>query len=645
MSHVRSRAEELLSACRTHGQRFLAYRRGSLRRQALVGVALAPVFAASLLAAFWARYENEFGASAWGAFRQLLPYALAAKVACFAAAGLLRGWNRFVAFQDVLAICKAAALASLTIAALKYGLLQGVGVPRTVFVLDFLFTVTAIGGLRSVARILTERQSLGLGGAGRIATIIVGANDSGEALLRAIRRDPRSPYRVVGFTTENRSLLRTSISAVPVLGPVEKTCQIAARLDVREALIAAGELPGKQVRELIEEGARCGVSLKVMPSWGQMLSGQLHLQPRKVEIDDLLRREPVQLDQTALRGWLAGRTVLVTGSAGSIGSELCRQLLAFAPAKMVLVDRSETGQFFLERELASRAGDVRIEVALADLNDRRRMRAVFDEHAPDVVLHAAAYKHVPLMERHPGEALKNIVFATQGVADLAEEHGVDSFVMISTDKAVNPTNVMGCCKRVAELYVQSLASASTTRFVTVRFGNVLDSAGSVVPIFRDQIAAGGPITVTHPDIVRYFMTIPEASQLVLQAGAMGRGGEIFVLDMGEPVRIVELARDMIRLSGLVVGEDIEIEFSGLRPGEKLYEELLIEGERHLPTTHAKILVAEGALADEATLQRIEQLRLLADASRAEVVEALNRIVPQYAPSDLVLKRAAFRQAA
>lgn len=645
MRRYRERFEEFASFALSRGRMFVAYRRGSLPRQAFVAFALSLVFAICLFAAFWARYENDFDGEAWASFVGLLPYVLAAKLVFFSAAGLLRGWNRFVAFQDVLAIGKAAALASLTIAVTKYAFLQNLPVPRTVFVLDFLFTVTAIGALRSVARILTERRSLVPGGQGRIPTIIVGANDSGEALLRAIRKDPRSPYRVVGFTTENKSLLRTSISGVPVLGPIERTCKIAARLDVRDALIAAGELPGRQVRDLVEEGRRCGVSLKVMPSWGQMLSGQLRLQPRKVEIDDLLRRDPVQLDQTALRGWLAGRTVLVTGSAGSIGSELCRQLLAFSPAKLVVVDRSETGQFFLDRELASRAGDVRIEVALADLNDRRRMRTIFEQHRPDVVLHAAAYKHVPLMEKHPGEALKNIVFATMGVADLAEEHGVDSFVMISTDKAVNPTNVMGCCKRVAELYVQSLANASSTRFVTVRFGNVLDSAGSVVPIFRDQIAAGGPVTVTHPDIVRYFMTIPEASQLVLQAGAMGRGGEIFVLDMGEPVRIVELARDMIRLSGLVEGEDVAIEFSGLRPGEKLYEELLVEGERHLPTTHRKILIAEGPVADEATLQRIEQLRLLADAGRPEIVDALNRIVPQYGPSDLILSRIAFRQAA
>jgi FlaA1/EpsC-like NDP-sugar epimerase len=626
-------------------RRFTAYRQGSLLRQAFVGAALSPVFAACLLAAFWVRFDTGFDARAWASFEQLLPNVLFAKLVFFALAGLLRGWNRFVAFQDLLAIGKAAALAALTIAVAKYAFLQGLPVPRTVFVLDLLFTVTAVGSLRSVARILTERRSLLPGGQSRIPTIIVGANDSGEALLRAIRKDPRSPYRVVGFTTENRSLLRTSISGVPVLGPIERTCQIAARLDVREALIAAGELPGKQVRDLVEEGRRCGVRLKVMPSWGQMLSGQLRLQPRKVEIDDLLRREPVQLDQSALRDWLAGRTVLVTGSAGSIGSELCRQLLAFSPAKLVVVDRSETGQFFLDRELASRAGDVRIEAALADLNDRRRMRTLFEQHRPDVVLHAAAYKHVPLMEKHPGEALKNIVFATTAMADLAEEQGVDSFVMISTDKAVNPTNVMGCCKRVAELYVQSLANASSTRFVTVRFGNVLDSAGSVVPIFRDQIAAGGPVTVTHPDVVRYFMTIPEASQLVLQAGAMGRGGEIFALDMGEPVRIVELARDMIRLSGLVEGEDVAIEFTGLRPGEKLYEELLVEGERHLPTKHRKILIAEGRVADETTLRRIEQLRLLADAGRPEIVDALNRIVPQYAPSDLILSRTAFRQAA
>ncbi len=304
--------------------------------------------------------------------------------------------------------------------------------------------------------------------------------------------------------------------------------------------------------------------------------------------------------------------ILVTGSAGSIGSEICRQLLQFSPQRLVLLDRAETAQFFLERELRPLAGKKQIEVCIADVLDEARMRRVLMQHRPHVIFHAAAYKHVPLMECHPQEAVRNIVSATRRLADLAMDYHSDSLVMISTDKAVNPTSVMGACKRVAELYVQSLADRSSTRFVTVRFGNVLDSAGSVVQLFRQQIAAGGPVTVTDPEMRRYFMTIPEASRLVIQAGAIGQSGQILVLDMGEPVRIVDLAADMIRLSGLRVGEDVAIEFVGLRPGEKLYEELHIPGERLLPTSHPKIIVAERRRTNVAHMQSaIDQLERLA----------------------------------
>ncbi len=345
---------------------------------------------------------------------------------------------------------------------------------------------------------------------------------------------------------------------------------------------------------LLVAGARCVPRL--VEDWRQQAAHRRiasRKQPRPVAAADLLAREPIELDDPAVHKWIAGRRVLVTGAAGSIGSELCRQLLLLAPAKLVLVDRSETGQFFLERELRELCPDADVDVAMADVADGDRLWHVFDEHRPQIVVHAAAYKHVPMMESHPGEAVKNIVLATRTLADLADEFDCEAFVLISTDKAVNPTSVMGSCKRLAEQYVEARAASSACRFVTVRFGNVLDSAGSVVPIFREQIARGGPVTVTHPDMVRYFMTIPEAAQLVLQAGAMGRGGEIFVLDMGRPVRIVDLARSMIRLSGLRVGEDVEIHFTGLRPGEKLFEELYGAGEERRPTAHPKIMAAAG----------------------------------------------------
>jgi FlaA1/EpsC-like NDP-sugar epimerase len=351
-----------------------------------------------------------------------------------------------------------------------------------------------------------------------------------------------------------------------------------------------------------------------------------------VAIEDLLRREPVKLELDNIRQWIDNRVLLVTGSAGSIGSEICRQLLQFSPKRLIMLDRWETGQFYLEQELNRLRRDVQIDVQIADLLNEKRVREILESCRPDIIFHAAAYKHVPLMEKHPCEALRNIVLATRTLANLAMQCKVDSFVMVSTDKAVNPTNVMGACKRVAELYVQSLAGQSSCRFVTVRFGNVLDSSGSVVPIFRQQIARGGPVTVTDPGIVRYFMTIPEASRLVIQAGIIGNGGEILVLDMGEPMRIVDLATDMIRLSGLEVGRDVEIVFIGLRPGEKLFEELHYADAKYLPTRHPKILVLGGGRRDPKELHAsVDRLLNLGDDDPWLIVNHLRKLVPEYKP--------------
>jgi FlaA1/EpsC-like NDP-sugar epimerase len=365
-----------------------------------------------------------------------------------------------------------------------------------------------------------------------------------------------------------------------------------ARYAIRQILVAQGDLAGAALRRLVNDASRAGCEVRVLPNYRQLIDGNVTLQPRAVSIEDLLQREPVRLAIDDIRHWIDGRVIMVTGSAGSIGSEICRQLLQFAPEKIVAVDRAETALFFLERELRPLQGKNHIDFCIADVLDELRIQQLFMQYRPHVVFHAAAYKHVPLMEQHPQEAVRNIVTATRQLADTAKDFQVESFVMISTDKAVNPTSMMGACKRVAELYVQSLAGSRSTRFVTVRFGNVLDSAGSVVQLFRQQIATGGPVTVTDPEMRRFFMTIPEASRLVIQAGAIGQSGQILLLDMGEPVRIVDLAADMIRLSGLRVGDDIAIQFTGLRPGEKLYEELHIPGERLLPTSHPKIIVAD-----------------------------------------------------
>jgi FlaA1/EpsC-like NDP-sugar epimerase len=582
--------------------------------------------------AYWLRFESEFWQQEPSRFLATLSVVVTIKTAVYLKYRVYHGCTRYVSFQDLMVLTKATTLAAGLIAIVDYLFLPGLTVPRSVFLFDWAITIIAVGGLRSFARMIAERDTL-LSLHGGVPVFIVGANDSGETLLRAIRRDSSLGYRVVGFIAEKEESLQGYIAGVPVLGMLENTCELALNYNVNEVLITAGELPGQQVRTLVNDGKQSGVTVKVLPSYEQILHGKVDLRPRTVSIEDLLRREPVQLHVRELHHWLDDRVLLVTGSAGSIGSEICRQLLQFSPEKLVLVDQSETGQFFLERELRSLAPELDIQVCIGDVCDSARMQRLFLRHKPEIVFHAAAYKHVPLMESNPEEAIKNITLASRLLADLSNQCNVQSFVMISTDKAVNPTSVMGTCKRVAELYVQALAAVSDCRFVTVRFGNVLDSAGSVVPVFREQIGRGGPVTVTHPDMLRYFMTIPEASQLVIQAGAMGQGGEIFVLDMGEPVRIVNLAEDLIRLSGLRVGDDIEIVFNGTRPGEKLFEELHADGEAHKSTSHPKIMVAASAPSELREIRsRVDEINALVGSDISEIIASLKVIVPEFGSS-------------
>lgn len=598
---------------------------------AFLALASWPLFALVYFSSYWLRFEGDLGGRQLDLFLTTFAWVACLKVLAFYYFHVYQGWGKYVTFHDLTLLLKAATASSFAILLMDFLLYPGVSTPRSVFLMDWSLTIATVGGIRWLMRLLEEREASGWFSHDQTPALIVGANDSGEALLRAIRRNPRLTYRVVGFIAENLRAVDSQIGGVPVIGQLADTCELAQQLGVADVFITAGELAGQQVRQLVDRAREAQITVRVLPSYEQLLSGTVDLRPRKVSIEDLLRREPVRLNMAELHRWIDDRVLLVTGSAGSIGSEICRQLLQFSPRRLVLVDRSENGQFFLERELRQVAPDLDIRVCLGDVTDAERMRVLFQTHRPDVVFHAAAYKHVPLMEAHPGEAIKNIVLATKHLADQAEASGVGSFVMISTDKAVNPTSVMGACKRVAELYVQAKAAESRCQFVTVRFGNVLDSAGSVVPLFRQQIAAGGPVTVTHPEMVRFFMTIPEASQLVIQAGAMGRGGEIFVLDMGEPVKIVDLARDMIRLSGLELGKDIDIQFVGQRPGEKLFEELNCGGERHRPTSHAKIMVAESSCADLDVLQgALEQIQRIADGAPLPIIGALQNIVPQYA---------------
>jgi len=424
----------------------------------------------------------------------------------------------------------------------------------------------------------------------------------------------------------------TEINGIPVLGTVDDLPSICKKRSIDEIAIAIPSASRKQLRRVVQVCQGTKIRFSTVPSLMDIAAGKLQVsQMRDVDINDLLGREVVNLDMEQIRVFLKDKVILVTGAGGSIGSEMCRQVCAFEPRKLLLLEQAENPLFFVERELRSSFPAMPLESIIADITDRVRIEQLFDCYRPQVVIHAAAHKHVPLMEQNPGEAIKNNIIGTRTIADTADAFGAECFVMISTDKAVNPTSIMGSSKRVAEMYIQDLNETSKTHFVTVRFGNVLGSNGSVVPIFKQQIAAGGPVTVTHPEMRRYFMTIPEASQLVLQAAAMGQGGEIFVLDMGEPVKIVDLARELITLSGFRPGEDIEIEFTGLRPGEKLFEELSIEGENMAATRHPKIAVWRNIPKDRETLRvGIERLLKVAHSQdRSQIVRILKELVPNF----------------
>ena len=609
-------------------------------REISTAVFTAALLAAVYYAAYWLRFEGRPDALYERTMLQTLPLVVLLKTAAFVGFRLHRGWRRFVTFHDLVVIAEATTLGTFLLVMADRFFFPEHSVPRGIVLLDWGATLILFCILRGASRSIHERyRGLLSPNAVKRRALIVGADSVGEGLLRAMRIDKRHPFQVVGFIDHDGRGVGDVIGGVPVVGSLEQLPACVRRHAVDELFILSGDLPGVRVRDVVEQCRSLGVHVSMLPSYGQMLSGQLEFKPRDISIDDLLRRQPVSLETNEIRSWLAGRVLMVTGSAGSIGSEICRQLLQFGPARLVLVDRWENGQYALERQLRALAPGVAVDIRIADVNDVPRMRRLFADYLPEVVFHAAAYKHVPLMEQNPGEAVKNIVATTRVLADLADELGVRAFVQISTDKAVNPTSVMGTCKRVAELYVQSLAERSACRFVTVRFGNVLNSAGSVVPLFCEQIAAGGPVTITDLRMERFFMTIPEAAQLVIQAGAMGQGGEIFVLDMGEPVRIVDLAHDMIRLSGLRIGHDIEVKEVGLRPGEKLFEELNVEGEVHQPTKHPKIRIAQRAsqLSADEIAQGVDELQSLADESHEQIIAQLSRLVGEYKP-DLIAAR-------
>jgi FlaA1/EpsC-like NDP-sugar epimerase len=617
-------------------------------RRVLIVLVHMGLFALSFLLAFGLAYNFRVFTyeTDWFAdlFLPMLPIILAIKLIIFWRSGLYYGWWRYVSLQDLLRIMNAALVSTIVFIGIFWlgtyssqeiykplAALPMSDFRQSVFLLDWACTIALVTGVRVAVRLYHEEFSQIPGGR-LIRLLIVGAGNAGESALREIHRMHVEQYDVIGLIDDDPTKHGASIFGCKVLGGTDRLRALCDKHQVDQVLLAMPSVSPKDVRRVVESCQGTNVRFLTLPAMADLIAGRVKVsQIRDVDINDLLGREAVKLDTGAISEYVQNKVVLITGAGGSIGSEMCRQVARFKPGRLVLVEQAENALFHIERELRSNFSEIDITAYVCDIYDRKRVNQIFAAERPAVVYHAAAHKHVPLMELNPAEAIKNNVFGTKNCADAAATCGCQKFVMISTDKAVNPTSIMGCSKRVAEMYIQSISEPGRTQFVTVRFGNVLGSNGSVVPIFKEQIARGGPVTVTHADMRRYFMTIPESSQLVMQAAAIGKGGEIFLLDMGEPVKIVDLARDLITLSGFTPGEDIEIVFSGIRPGEKLFEELSVKGEDLTPTSHEKIAVWKRVAVKRETIEsHLEELAKLADCDDGQKIrQALKRIVPEY----------------
>ncbi|NCA81153.1 MAG: polysaccharide biosynthesis protein [Opitutae bacterium] len=606
-------------------------------------------FAASLILAYSIRFSLDIPAVEWRRILFLLPWLLPVKALVFLAAGVYRGMWRYTSIPDALRLAKASALATLTLMTGLTILQQFKGYPRSVFLADCIFTLFFCGGFRIGIRMLCTKQGSLLKFWNRddddslpvrqVRLLILGAGDAAASIIREIQGNPRSRYDVVACVDDDVRKHGQTLLEVPVRAPISRLLFFVSRFQADEILIAMPSVVGNDMRQVVSACKASGLPFKTLPSLGSLVDGKVTVSDvREVKYEDILGRSPVQLDYAGIGRCLTGKTVAVTGAGGSIGSELCRQILRFNPGALVLIEANEFNLYQIEMELRTENRFEALHPVLGRVQDRALMENIFDRFRPHVLFHAAACKHVPMVELNPWEAVLNNVTGSRVMMEVAEAFGVERFVQVSTDKAVRPTSVMGASKRVAEILLQARAPGKT-RFMAVRFGNVLGSSGSVIPLFQQQIQDGGPVTVTHPEMTRYFMMIPEACQLILQAGAMGEGGEIFILEMGTPVRIADMARDMIRLSGKVPDQDIQVVYSGLRPGEKLYEELITHGEGIVETAHEKIMVlkrtrdAEAAEFDRRIRGQVD--RLVAEASTfdaARIKASLKEIAPEYTPA-------------
>ena len=608
------------------------------------------IFTFSIVASYLFRFEFSLSPIYIQQIKTVLLWIVPLKILVFLFSGVYRGIWRYTSIRDFWILARTCLLSTLLILAVILYMGDFQGYSRAIFIVDGALTFLLIGGKLMAIRSYFAgfanpkiREDL-FPKVNYKNVLIIGAGAAGEKILREISENNQLHYRVIGFIDDDPQKKGRSIHGVPVLGALEKITSILKNEDVQEILIAIPSANGDKIRNIVEICKDCNVSYKILPGMGELIDGRVSVKVlRDISYEDLLGRPPVQLDALGIRGYLDGKTVLITGCGGSIGSELCRQVIKYQPSHLILLDASEMNLFNIQMELQNEQYFRHCEAVLAHVQNRQLMNDIFKKYKPQVVFHAAAYKHVPMLEKNPWEAVFNNIMGSRMVMEMSLKHQVERFVLVSTDKAVRPTNVMGTSKRITELIMQSL-QGNGTRFMAVRFGNVVGSSGSVIPLFRRQIEQGGPVTVTHPEINRYFMTIPEASQMILQAGAMGEGGEIFVLRMGTPVKISDMARDLIRLSGKEPDVDIKIVFTGLREGEKLYEELITVGEDILPTGHEKVMVLrsnEHSSDVQFLLKTKEKLNKAIDdlAKEAQshdgktIKKKLKEIVPEYTPQE------------
>ncbi|MEA3416589.1 MAG: nucleoside-diphosphate sugar epimerase/dehydratase [Thermodesulfobacteriota bacterium] len=609
------------------------------------------LLAGSLYAAYLVRFDFVIDGKDLQTFKKILPFILITKFACFYFFDLYRGMWRYTSITDLINIIKTSTIASLLIVSFILFRTRFEGFSRSVFVIDWCLTILFISAFRLSVRLYFERfgkdnfwkivkqifsSPFIKKVSGRKRLLIIGAGDCAEKIFRELRDNARLKYNVVGFLDDNPVKLGQKIHGIPVLGSIKEIKTVARQARVDEMLIAISSATSKQMRTIVAYCKESCITFKTVPGMGELIDGRVTINAiREVTYKDLLGREAVKLDEEQIGAHIKGQRVMVTGAGGSIGSELCRQICRFRPELVMLYEIAESPLYEIELELKQNFSNIRVVPLLANIQDKHELEKAIKDYKPQIIFHAAAYKHVPMLELQPWKAVENNIVGSLNLMDAAKKFNVERFVFVSTDKAVRPTNVMGASKRVAEMLAQNHngLNASDTRFIVVRFGNVVGSVGSVLPLFKKQIAKGGPVTVTHPDVTRYFMTIPEASQLILQAGAMGKGGEILLLDMGAPIKIDDMARDLIRFSGFEPDKDIKIDYIGLRPGEKLYEELITKGEGIVPTKHEKIMVLKGTKIDQILLKsKINELIQLAkDQDEKKIKAKLQEIVPEYEP--------------